>query len=106
MARVPSTSSAEQGSSIRITSGSVGIRRAMQSFCCCSSCRKVAGSFSRSLEVGPQSHLGQGLLHGFIELGFGELGPRAMDAQTEYDVLVHRERQRVRALEHHAHRFF
>jgi len=50
MARVPSTSSAEHGSSMRMICGFSGSRRAMQSFCCCSSWRPMA----RTLAIKPQ----------------------------------------------------
>src|SRR5262245_44784787 len=55
MAAVPRASRAEHGSSMRITCGFNGNRRAMHSFCCCSSVSRVARSRSRSFTASHNS---------------------------------------------------
>ena len=57
------------------------------------------------LQVLPQAHLAECFLDGVVQHAFRELLPRRVDAQAEYDVLVDRDRQRVRPLEHHADGF-
>ena len=88
-----------------MTRGLSGSSRAMQSFCCCSSCRVVALVVEPVLEVVPQADLGQRRLDRLVELGALQVLALAMDAQAEDHVFIDRNGQRIGALEHHADRF-
>ncbi len=102
---VPSASSAEQGSSIRITRGLSGNSRAMHSFCCCSSVRTRALLAQLVLDVLPQKHVFQSRLDDCVALARGAVaGSRPCDLHAEQHVVVDRNRQRVGPLKHHAHR--
>src|SRR5690606_37634796 len=57
------------------------------------------------LDVVPEKDFPQGGLDVLVEHAPGDLPPSRVEAETEDDVLVDRERKRVRALEDHAHRF-
>ena len=83
-------------------SGLSGSRRAMQSFCCCSSCSDGGLGVEPVLEVVPKPDLGQGLFHGLVQQRAGQLAALVMDAQAEDDVLVDRDGQRIGPLEDHA----
>ena len=90
-------SSAEQGSSIRITSGSTARQRAMQSRCCCPPDMPKAFAVEAVLDLVPERRAAQGALDHLVDV---VLMPE--DARAEGDVVVDRLRERVRLLEDHA----
>ena len=90
-------SSAEHGSSIRITSGSVAIARAMHSRCCWPPDSASPDCLSLSLTSSQMC--------GPAKAGFDEVVNVALvpdDPRPECDVVVDRLRERVRLLEDHA----
>ena len=93
-------SSAEQGSSMRMTSGPTAMARAMHRRCCWPPDNPVPVSSSRSLTSSNRPARLQAGHHDLVEIGFRFR--EAMDARAIGDVLVDRLRKRVRLLEHHA----
>ena len=91
-------SSAEAGSSIRMTSGLIAIARAMHRRCCWPPDRPVPGWFRRSF-TSSQSPARTRLLDDLVEIGLAP--PQPVDARTVCDVLVDRLGKRVGLLEHH-----
>ncbi len=89
-------SSAEAGSSIRMTSGSTASARAMQSRCCWPPESPSALSLSRSLTSSQSAALRSALLDAVVE---AVLQPE--DPRPEGDVVVDRLGERVGLLEHH-----
>ena len=95
---VATGSRAEQGSSMRITSGLTAMVRAMHRRCCCPPERRERALLELVLDLVPQRRVAQALLDQVVHLG--DLHP--VDTRTERDVVVDRLRERVRLLEHHA----
>ena len=84
MAAVPSASSAEQGSSIRMTRGLSGSSRAMHSFCCCSSVRCVALRCRPSLTSSHSATSRQRRLDQLVELTPRQLARAGVHPQAEH----------------------
>ena len=89
-------SSAEAGSSIRITSGSTATARAMQRRCCCPPERPSALSLSRSFTSSQSAACWSAALDPAVEVVLHAEHPR-----PERDVVVDRLGERVRLLEDH-----
>ena len=97
MRMVAMGSRAEQGSSMRITSGCTAMARAMHSRCCWPPDRLKALSLQLVLDLVPQGGPGQALLDQVVHVGLD-----AVDLGSEGDVVVDRLGERVGLLEHHA----
>jgi hypothetical protein len=93
-------SSAEQGSSIRRTSGLVATARAMHRRCCWPPDRPVPGCVEAVLRLVPQRGAAQRFLHDLVQLRL--VGGQPVDARAVGDVVVDRLRERVGLLEDHA----
>ena len=100
MCAVAIGSSAEHGSSIRITSGLTAIARAMHRRCCWPPERLLPGWSSRSLTSFHKPGAPQGGLDDLVHLGLAAGEP--VDARAVGDVVVDRLGERVGLLEHHA----
>ena len=104
IAVVPSASSAEQGSSIRMTlrlerqqPGDAQLLLLLEGEAVAFRCKAV-------LDVVPERHFGQRRLDELVELRRVRPPVRVVHPHAEQDVLVDRDRQRVGPLKHHAHR--
>src|SRR6195256_607871 len=92
-------SSAEHGSSNRMTFGRTATVRAMHSRCCWAPGRLKPLAARFSFEPPPKRRPRQRPLHPFVQLGSRQ---PLIEPDAEGDVLVDRHRERRRLLEHHA----
>ena len=93
-------SSAEHGSSIRITSGLTAMARAMHRRCCWPPDRPVPGLCSRSFTSFHRPAFCR--LDSTISVEIGLALGQAVDARPVGDILVDRLGERIGLLEHHA----
>ncbi len=96
---VATGSNAEQGSSIKMTSGCTAIVRAMHKRCCWPPESAVPGDLQFVFDFIPQGRAAQALLDNLIERAFLDC---ARQPHAIGHVLINRFRERVWPLKHHA----